>query len=474
MMNQTALDEAMLLSQTRLLLADPDLKQGAVVQVPVVLAAGRHYQRLWRQSGAAATVFKYRTQSGRYLALRCFHGTIRPDLQQHYETLDAYFRLHPSLLEMTVRFTYAVEGIWTYQQVQGSLQQVTHPVLVMEWVEGGTLLETVSLLCQQRDQAHLGDLAGRWLALIRTMEQFRCAHGDLAGTNIMMHAGGRLVLIDYDHVYVPTCQEQTVRPVGQPDYQHPQWAQRSYDARMDDFARHVIFLALRALQVDPSLWETYGAKGEDTHLLFRREDFLAPLHSSLFAALERIPDPVIARETFLLKRACQQPLAAMHLPPLPLVDDIATVSRLHTCNLKDTALVLGVTEAKQQQVLQQNRVSQVQAREVHTGICVEWEWPEDPQIQFAAVAWRSDRWPTSPQELGTYLYHPVRRIPGKPRGRFDFSPADHNHLYIHVYGAFPVLSPNSLRISWIYSPTDAKSSTECKRLVQEPALTQMK
>jgi serine/threonine protein kinase len=473
MMNLAALDEAILLAQTHLLLADPELKQGAVVQVPVALAAGQQYQRLWRQSGAAATVFKYQTQSGRYQALRCFHGTTRPDLQQHYEALDAYFRLHSCLLEMTARFTYAAEGIWTYQQVQGSLQRVAHPVLVMEWVEGGTLLETVSLLCQQRDQARLGELAAQWLELIRTMEQFRCAHGDLAGTNIMMRADGRLVLIDYDHVYVPTCQEQTVRPVGQPDYQHPQWMQRGYDARMDDFARHVIFLALRALQVDPSLWEIYGAKCEDTHLLFRSEDFLAPSRSSLFTALERIPDPVIARETFLLKRACQKPLVDMHLPPFPLVDDIATVPRLHTRTLKGTALASVVTEAKRQ-VLQQNGVSQVQSREVHAGICVEWEWPEDPQIQFASVAWRSDRWPTSPQEPGTYLYHPVRRVPGKPRGRFDFSPAEHNHLYIHVYGAFPVLSPNSLRISWIYSPTDVKSSTEWKRFVQEPTLTQMK
>jgi tRNA A-37 threonylcarbamoyl transferase component Bud32 len=489
MMNLAALDEAMVLAQTHLLLADLDIKQGAVVQVPVALAAGQHYQRLWRQSGAQATVFKYRTHSGRYMALRCFHGSIRPDLQQHYERLDAYFRSYTSLLEMTVRFTYVAEGIWISQQVQGSLQRVNHPLLVMEWVEGETLLETVRILCRRHDQAGLEKLAMQWLAMISTMERCHCAHGDLAGTNIMVRAGN-LVLIDYDHVYVPTYQGQPLRLVGQPDYQHPQWVQRGYNARMDDFARHTIFLALRALQVDPGLW-AYGTQRdetEDTHLLFTCEDFLDPEHSPLFAALERMDDPVVARELYLLKKACTQPLTAMQLPPLPLMEESTTVAWLRTLNtpsalqfavqmnapraivvqtegggvLKDPALATAVMAAKQQ-VLQQSQVYRVQARVREAGmICVEWEWPEDVLTQFAVVAWRSDRWPTSPQEPDTYLYHPVHRQAGQQQGRFDFSSADHAHLYVCVYGAFPIRHPNSLHISWIYSPIDAKCSVECK------------
>src|SRR5438132_952520 len=97
----------------------------------------------------------------------------------------------------------------------------------------------------------------------------------------MVRTDGRLVLVDYDGVYIPDFAGLLPAVAGQPDYQHPQMNQRPFNERTDAFSALVIYTALLALQAQPLLWDKYthrDAQGEllDTTLLFEQEDFLDP------------------------------------------------------------------------------------------------------------------------------------------------------------------------------------------------------
>jgi serine/threonine protein kinase len=422
MLAYNTFDEAVRRPQTRLLA--PELKEGAAEQITVT-RGGRAYTQLWSQCGAMATVYKYRLPDNRVLALRCFHTPVCGSLHQRYIQLERFVQTHPRLGEVIADFTFYSEGIWVYKQDQGQRQRVVHPLLSMEWVNGGTLLDIVHQHCQQQDRQQLRDLVLQFQRLIAVMDEAQCAHGDLAGGNIMVREQGQLALIDLDHVYIPLFQGQVVSLVGQPDYQHPEWRKRRFNEHADDFSRHVIFTALYALSCEPSLWGKYVTHGRselvETHLLFREQDFAAPSQSPLFADLEALHDPILSAETQLLKAACKETLETLQLPALPSGEGMAPQGKAVTPFFAqvDTA-----------------------SRE----IVVRWDWPENTQVQFLALAWRFDRWPEHPQESGTYLYHPVWR---RRQGDFQFCLPAFDHIYIQAYHA-TLESSHAYRVVWSY------------------------
>ncbi len=301
-------DESMLLAQARLKVQDPDLKQGKVETIMVQTVAGA-LERPWGVQGGFAVVYKFRTHSGKMRALRCFLVQMNPDTQFRYERLGAYFAVHAS--DITVDFKYYNDGITLKETVYGQLQSKTYPIIEMEWIEGLTLIDYVDELCRKRDRAGLADVVQQWLAILNTLRQADVSHGDLAGVNVMVRPNGRLVLVDYDGVYIPDFRGLPQIVLGQADYQHPQMHLRSFNERTDDFSGLVIYTALLALHVQPGLWDKYTPRGSrgaplDTNLLFKQQDFIDPEHSTLFADLLKISDARVRAAVQSLKRACQQ------------------------------------------------------------------------------------------------------------------------------------------------------------------------
>lgn len=314
MPERSAFDEAMRLSRARLRVQDDDLKLGEVEMLVNNTVVGP-IPAPWGIQGGFAVVYKFRTRSNKLQALRCFTAQIETDMQFRYERIGTYFATH--VPEITAEFKYHHAGIAVKENVQGQSQNKVYPLIEMEWVEGVTLLEYVDELCKQRDMAKLADLADQWLALLRTLQQARIAHGDLAGTNVMVRSNGRLVLVDYDGVYIPDFAGRTAVVIGQADYQHPQMNQRPFNEQADNFSALVIYTALLALQAQPDFWDryVYQTQGlQDTGLLFKHQDFVDPDHSLLMSELESIGDPQVNMAVQALKQACLQPITQARFP----------------------------------------------------------------------------------------------------------------------------------------------------------------
>ncbi len=303
-------DEAMALSQARLKVLDPDLKQGKVETITVKTVAGP-MERPWGVQGGFAVVYKFRTQSGKLRALRCFLVQMTPDTQFRYERIGSYFTAHAP--DITVGFKYYDPGILLKEQVGGQLQNKTYPVIEMEWIEGVTLVDYIHNLCVKRDRVGLEDVANQWLAIMGTLRAANISHGDLAGVNVMVRNNGRLVLVDYDGVYIPDFAGLPQIVLGQSDYQHPQMNLRPFNEHTDDFSALVIYAALAVLKTQPELWVKYtrcNAQGFplDANLLFKHQDFVDPDRSVLFADLENNKDAHVREVILKLKQACLQPI----------------------------------------------------------------------------------------------------------------------------------------------------------------------
>ncbi len=318
-------DEAMNLSKARLRVQDPELKEGQVEKTK----AGSIYLP-WGTAGGFAVVYKFRTKSGKHRALRCYLTPMDPDIQFRYERIGAYFASH--IPDITASFKFHSDGILINDLVNGVDTKKPFPLIEMEWIEGTTLVDHVESLCKRGDSLGLGKMLQQWVEIMKAMRAAKIAHCDLAGGNIMVRKSDkRLVLIDYDGVYIPDFNGRPGLVQGQPDYQHPLVHQRRFNEEADAFSAMVIYTALLALHLRPGLWNTYASAAQtmtqsggaqDNSLLFRKSDFDNPDSSSLFRELERINDARLNAVVRDLKRACSLPIDQVRLPLYIIDPDI--------------------------------------------------------------------------------------------------------------------------------------------------------
>jgi hypothetical protein len=280
----------------RVSLSDPELQQGAPVcnrlGLPVPI------------TGGFASVYQLRC-GGRTWAIRCFLRQFA-DQQKRYREIDRHLG-SAEKFSHKVGFQYQPRGI----RIRGEW----YPVLKMEWVSGSLLNEHVESLVQKGDATGLRKLADDWLALLRAMKKARIAHGDLQHGNVLV-AGGKLLLIDYDGMYVPGLAGIGSHEAGHPSYQHPRRGPQDYGPEMDRFAALAIHVAILALACEPSLWPRFN---NGDNLLFRRNDFLQPADSPVFDALQQLQDREIVRRAILLQVAGVGPIAQVpEVAALPL------------------------------------------------------------------------------------------------------------------------------------------------------------
>jgi len=119
-------------------------------------------------------------------------------------------------------------------------------------------------------------LAQEWLQLIQQLESKGIAHGDLDTSNILvkgMYPALSLSLIDYDGMYVPSFAGKRMAPAdkGHWNFQPVQESLRIFGPELDRFSALIVYLSLRALVVQPSLWEDCG--GSESSLLLGRNDY---------------------------------------------------------------------------------------------------------------------------------------------------------------------------------------------------------
>ena len=193
-----------------------------------------------------------------------------------------------------------------------------YPMLVMDWVEGATLLEYVRSRSIAGRVESLANAARHWVNLVRELCDAEIAHGDLQHANILVTRAGRLKLVDYDGLCVPALAGRRNLELGLAPYQHPQ---RNGDTllspSLDNFSALLIYVALRALAAEPGLWARYVEQPGYDKLLFRSQDFADRKTSTLYADLKNSPDREVSRLARILWAA-----AAADIGEVPRLGDL--------------------------------------------------------------------------------------------------------------------------------------------------------
>ena len=231
-------------------------------------------------TGAFAAVFPVYTASGRH-AVKCFL-TEAPGLQARYRAIARYLASEQAAPAQRyfVPFDYQPEGV--------RVNEETYPLLKMGWAHGITLNRFVA---EHLDEPEvLRGLADQWAQMLEDLEAAGIAHGDLQHGNVLVAPqdnGFRLVLVDYDTLYVPQLKRRRSAEAGHRNYAHPDRDERDFGPWLDRFAGLIIYIGLRACARKPDLWERYDT-GEN--ILFRAADFYEPAGSHVFKELAELDE----------------------------------------------------------------------------------------------------------------------------------------------------------------------------------------
>ncbi|MFN8551917.1 MAG: hypothetical protein U0103_10545 [Candidatus Obscuribacterales bacterium] len=249
----------------KLSVQDPELRGG----LPYTNALG-----LPRSvTGSFASVYRMHCRHKDF-ALRLFLNNIQ-DQKDRYALISEFVQ-HDDL-PYTVTFDFLEQGI----KIHGDWL----PALKMDWLEGAQLDDYI--VQHLGDPTKLGALLENFVRMMQDLQRAGIAHGDLQHGNILV-CQDELRLVDYDGMFVPAMKGYNAGELGHRNYQHPARAAHHFGPYLDNFSAWIIYASIRALQIDSRLLHQLG--GGDDCLLFRQTDFVDPLNSPAFAALERHTD----------------------------------------------------------------------------------------------------------------------------------------------------------------------------------------
>ena len=239
--------------------------------VPVLDKYGEPY----RSSGAFAVVFKMKDeQTGKCYALKCF-------TEEQEGRAEAYRQIAEELEFVDSSYITSVKYLEKELFVDSNCENEEFPVLLMDWIEGETM-ETY-IAANYTDTHAMSMLCYRFCKMAAWLRSQSFAHGDIKPDNIMVRPDGTLTLVDYDGMFVPAMKGQKSPTIGTKDFSHPLRTIDDFDETIDEFALASIALSLKAISLNPSLLQTYGASDR---LLFSAADYIDLSKSNTFAALQ--------------------------------------------------------------------------------------------------------------------------------------------------------------------------------------------
>ena len=259
--------------------------------VPVLDKHGEPY----RSSGAFAVVFKMKDeQTGKCYALKCF-------TEDQEGRAEAYRQIAEELEFVDSPYITSVKYLEKELFVDSNCEDDEFPVLLMDWIEGETMETYIAE--NYTDSYEMSMLCYRFCKMAAWLRSQSFAHGDIKPDNIIVRPDGTLTLVDYDGMFVPAMKGQKSPTIGTKDFSHPLRTIDDFDETIDDFALASIALSLKAISLDSSLLQSYGASDR---LLFSATDYLDLSKSKIFAALLSLLADVEARtllSMFLLASA---------------------------------------------------------------------------------------------------------------------------------------------------------------------------
>ena len=239
--------------------------------VPVLDVHGEPY----RSSGAFAVVFKMKDeQTGKCYALKCF-------TEEQEGRAGAYRQIADELEFVDSSYITSVKYLDKEIFVDSSCEEDEFPVLLMDWIDGETMENYIAENYQ--DNYAMAMLCYRFCKMAAWLRSQPFAHGDIKPDNIMVRPDGNLSLVDYDGMFVPAMKGQKSPTIGTKDFFHPLRTVDDFNETIDDFTLASIALSLKAISMNSTLLDTYGASDR---LLFSESDYRTPSSSKAISALQ--------------------------------------------------------------------------------------------------------------------------------------------------------------------------------------------
>lgn len=236
-----------------------------------------NYGEPYRSSGAFAVVFKMKDeQTGKCYALKCF-------TEEQEGRAEAYRKIAEELEFVDSPYITSVKYLEKELFVDSNCEDEEFPVLLMDWIEGETM-ETY-IADHYMDNHAISMLCYRFCKMAAWLRSQSFAHGDIKPDNIMVRPDGTLTLVDYDGMFVPAMKGQKSPTIGTKDFSHPLRTIDDFDETIDDFALASIALSLKAISLNSSLLNEYGASDR---LLFSAADYLDLSKSKTMTALQSL------------------------------------------------------------------------------------------------------------------------------------------------------------------------------------------
>ena len=231
----------------------------------------------YRSSGAFAVVFKMLDKStGKYYALKCF-------TEEQEGRADAYRQIADELGMVDSLYITSVKYMEKELFVDSQCEENEFPVLLMDWVDGETM--EVYIAANYHNQSAMSMLCYRFGKMAAWLRSQSFAHGDIKPDNIIIRPDGSLVLVDYDGMFVPAMKGSKSPTVGTKDFCHPLRTVDDFDETIDDFSLASIALSLKAISMNSTLLDIYGASDR---LLFSENDCRNPSNSKVISALQEL------------------------------------------------------------------------------------------------------------------------------------------------------------------------------------------
>lgn len=234
-----------------------------------------NYGEPYRSSGAFAVVFKMKDeQTGKCYALKCF-------TEEQEGRAEAYRQIAEELEFVDSPYITSVKYLEKELFVDSNCEDNEFPVLLMDWIEGETMEAYIA--DHYMDSYAMSMLCYRFCKMAAWLRSQPFAHGDIKPDNIMVRSDGTLTLVDYDGMFVPAMKGQKSPTIGTKDFSHPLRTIDDFDETIDDFALASMALSLKAISLNPSLLNEYGASDR---LLFSAADYLDLSKSKTMTALQ--------------------------------------------------------------------------------------------------------------------------------------------------------------------------------------------
>ena len=231
----------------------------------------------YRSSGAFAVVFKMLDKStGKYYALKCF-------TEEQEGRADAYRQIADELDMVDSPYITSVKYMEKELFVDSQCEEDEFPVLLMDWVDGETMEAYIA--ANYRNQSAMLMLCYRFGKMAAWLRSQSFAHGDVKPDNIIIRPDGSLCLVDYDGMFVSSMKGSKSPTIGTKDFSHPLRTVDDFDETIDDFSLASIALSLKAISMNSTLLDTYGASDR---LLFSENDYRNPSNSKVISALQEL------------------------------------------------------------------------------------------------------------------------------------------------------------------------------------------